>query len=389
VKLPHAKVVLPALVLVAAGVLATVLVTARATVETRPPEALPPLVRVLAVEPEDIQLHVDAQGSVVPRTESELVPEVSGRVLWVSPALAAGGFFEAGDPLLRLDPADYQVALARAKAAAEGARSQAQLARRNAERSRELARDGLASRVSLDDAENAARVAAATERETEAALQQAERDLGRTEITAPYAGRVREENVDIGQFVERGRAVARIYAVDFAEVRLPVSDADVAFLDLALGYRGETQEATGPEVVLRATFAGEKREWHGRIVRTEGEIDPRSRMVHAVARVEDPYGRGPDGDRPPLAVGLFVDAEILGRQVPSAVVLPRAALRGGNDVLVVDADDRLRRRPVEVVRIEHDGVVIGGGLRPGERVCVSPLETFVEGMKVRTVAEQS
>jgi len=387
--LPSAKVVLPAVVLVVAVAGAALLVAARDTVETRPPAALPPLVRVLAVEPEDVQLHVEAQGSVAPRTESELVPEVSGRVVWVSPALAAGGFFEAGEPLLRLERADHEVAVARARAAAEGARSQAELARRNRERSRELAREGLVSAVTLDDAENAARVAEASARETRAALEQAERDLARTEITAPYAGRVREESVDVGQFVERGRAVARLYAVDYAEVRLPLSDADVAFLDLALGYRGESPETAGPEVVLRATFGGQEHEWRGRIVRTEGEIDPRSRMVHAVARVENPYGRGGDGERPPLAVGMFVEAEILGRRVPSAVVLPRAALRDGRDVLVVDADDRLRRRQVEVVRVEHDGIVVGGGLRPGERVCVSPLETFVDGMKVRTTAEHS
>jgi multidrug efflux pump subunit AcrA (membrane-fusion protein) len=136
-------------------------------------------------------------------------------------------------------------------------------------------------------------------------------------------------------------------------------------------------------VRLHAEFAGRDRIWHGQIVRTEGEIDPRSRMINVVARVEDPYG-----SEPPLAVGLFVSAEILGRREPRAYVLPRAAIReeeSGFQVLLIDAEDRIRFRPVEVLRSEADRVVIGSGLSPGERVCVSPLGAVVEGMKVRVI----
>jgi hypothetical protein len=137
-------------------------------------------------------------------------------------------------------------------------------------------------------------------------------------------------------------------------------------------------------VLLHAQFAGRPHTWEGRVVRTEGEIDPRSRMVHVVARVEDPYGRAAPG-RVPLAVGLFVQAEIAGRRLERAVVLPRAALRGQDQVLLVDATDRLRFRAVEVARRIRDHVVIAGGLDAGERVVVSPLATVSEGMAVRTV----
>lgn len=243
------------------------------------------------------------------------------------------------------------------------------------------------SRTTLDDAENAARVAAASLREAEAALEQARRDLERTELRAPYAGRVREKLVDVGQFVERGTPVARLYAVDYAEIRLPIPDEEMAFLDLPLDYRGAAHQGAGPTVILRADFAGGRHAWEGRIVRTEGEIDPRSRMIHAVARVDDPYGRGTPG-RPPLHVGLFVEAEILGRELPGAVVLPRAALRGDGRILVVDADDRLRGRQVDVVRVDGEQAIIRSGLAAGERVCVSPLETVTDGTKVRTVADQ-
>ena len=137
----------------------------------------------------------------------------------------------------------------------------------------------------------------------------AERDLDRADVTAPYAGRVRSKNVDVGQFVTVGTSIATVYAVDVAEVRLPLPDGELAYLDLPLAYRG-TSNQRGPHVTLSTTFAGARYEWTGRVVRTEGEIDPVSRMVHVVAEVQDPYAVGPDPNRPPLAVGMYVEAQI-------------------------------------------------------------------------------
>jgi RND family efflux transporter MFP subunit len=383
------KVFLPAVVLAGAVVVAAVLVAARPSVETRPPEATAPIVRVVEVVPRDVRLTVQTQGTVTPRTESALVPEVAGRVVWVSPALAAGGFYRAGEPLVRLDPTDYELRVARAAAALDAARSEAELAARNRTRSRELSAGGLVPATSREDAEHLAAATAATLRDAEAALAQARRDHERTTLVAPYDGRVRDESVDVGQFVERGTALASLYATDYAEVRLPLPDAELAFLDLTLQHQGAEPAAAGPEVELRARFAGGQHRWRGRIVRTEGEIDPKSRMVHAVARVEEPYRASADGARPPLAVGMFVEAEIAGRDLPGAVVLPRAALRGPDEVLVVDADDRLRLRRVTVHRSAGEEVVVSAGLSPGERVCVSPLEAVSDGMHVRPVAEAS
>lgn len=386
--IPAPKVTLPILVVLLALLGAAVLVAARAPVETRAPEVAAPAVRVITARPEAVRLTVRTQGSVAPRTESNLVPEVAGRVVWVSPALAAGGFFAEGELLVRLDRADHEVRLARAEAALASARSQAELARRNLDRSVRLQRDGLIAATTHEDAQNAARVAAAALRDAEAALTQARRDLARTELRAPFDGRVREKHVDVGQFVDRGTPIARLYAVDYAEVRLPIADADLAFLDLRLDHRDGAAPSPGPGVILSARFAGAEHHWKGRIVRTEGEIDARSRLVHVVARVDDPYGRPGDGpERPPLAVGMFVDAEILGREVSDAITLPRAALHGADRVLVVDDEDRLRWRAVTVLRADRDGVIVTDGLRPGERVCVSPLEAPVDGMAVRPTPE--
>ncbi len=390
---PGPKHWLPLAILLAGGLGLALLVLTRPQVEARPSEVAVPLVRAVVVAPSAVRFVVHAQGTVVPRTESDLVPQVSGEVVWVSASLASGGFFEAGDPLVRIDRADYELAFESTRAGVARATSERARARKERERQRRLAESSVASQARIDDAENAFRVAAAQLREAQAALERAGRDLARTELTAPYAGRVRQESVDAGQFVSRGAPIAKLYAVDYAEVRLPIPDRELAYLDLPLTYRGASAETdgevpAGPEVLLRAEFAGRAHTWRGRIVRTEGEIDPKSRMVNAVARVEDPYGADAASGRPPLAVGLFVQAEIVGHRVEGVFALPRTALREGGRVLVVDDEDRLRFRDIEVLRAERERVVIGAGLAPGERVCVSPLGAVVDGMRVRVVEEE-
>jgi multidrug efflux pump subunit AcrA (membrane-fusion protein) len=198
---------------------------------------------------------------------------------------------------------------------------------------------------------------------------------------------VRDKSVDVGEFVSRGVPVARLYSVDFAEVRLPLPSESLALIYLPLDYRGESTE-TGPAVTLRASYAGRTFEWSGRIVRTEGEIDPRTRMIHAVARVRDPYARGSDKDRPPLAAGLFVEAVIHGRVAKDVAVIPRTALREGDRVLVVDPDDRIRAREVTVLRTDHKEAVISAGLEDGDRVCTSALVALTDGTKVRTMSDE-
>jgi RND family efflux transporter MFP subunit len=384
-ELPERRVLVP-VGLVLAGVLGMVLfLVTSPRLETQKREPPAPLVRTLAAEPRSLRLTVRTHGSVEPRSESDLVPEVSGTVVWISPSLATGGYFEAGEALLRIDPADSRLAVERAGAVLARAESQRALAAKELERLRGLAAQNVASPAQLDDAANADRVAQAALREARAALESARRDLARTEIHAPYTGRVRSESVDAGQFVSRGAPIARLYAIDYAEVRLPVPDQDLAYLDLPAYHLGQ-QDVRGPDVTLHGDLAGQRRTWQGYVVRAEGEIDPHTRMLRLVARVDDPYARQAS-DRVPLPMGLFVDAEIAGRQVENAVVLPRAALRDASRVLVIDAEDRLHFREVQVLRASQDEVVVGGGLAAGERVCTSPLETVVEGMRVRVAGQ--
>jgi RND family efflux transporter MFP subunit len=382
---------LPILILAVAVGLAAALFLTRPAVVTEEPEVLAPLVRVVVVEPGPVDLVLLAHGTVTPRTESELVAQVAGEVVWVSPALVRGGFFEAGAPLVRLDRRDYDAAVESARAGVARAESQYHRVRKAHERQARLAERSAVSEARIDDAENELRDADAGLREARVRLDQAQRDLSRCELHAAYAGRVRDEDVDIGQFVARGQTLASLYATDYAEVRLPIQDRDLAYLDLPASYLGLPTEAghESPEVTLRADFMGSEQVWQGRLVRTEGEIDPRSRTVTVVARVDDPYGRASQTPKVPLGIGLFVEAEIRGLHLSDAVVLPRSALRKDGGVFVVDAENRLQVRSVKVLRAERERLVISAGLAKGERVCISPLRGAVPGMSVRVAPAQT
>lgn len=382
-------IVLPVLILALAALGTSTMIRLKPVVETQVPEPLLPGVRVHRVAFENVRIAVQTQGTVRPRTETQLVPEVAGRVTWIAPSFAEGGFFEQDDPLLRIDTFDYEQAVVSARS--ELARARLRLAQEEAEAevaAREWATLGRGDPRALTLREPQLEEARAAVAAAEANVTRAQRDLARTEIQAPYAGRVRTKGVDVGQFVTVGASIATIYAVDSAEVRLPLPDAELAYLSLPLAYRGGANRP-GPAVTLRATFAGAAYSWQGRIVRTESEIDPLSRMVHAVAEVQDPYAPGQDRNRPPLAVGMFVEAEIEGRDFDDVAVVPRVALRGRGEVLVVDDSQQLRFRRVEILRTTTDSVYVTGGLEAGELVVVSTIDVPTDGMPVQVTTIES
>ena len=375
---------LPLFLVIGGFAAAALLIATGPQVQPQTAQAIPPLVRTLIVQPGTHQFSVRTHGSVVPRTESELVPEVDGRVLRVSRSLMSGGFFSKNDVLLEIDSLDYDVALEQARAGIARAESDLDNERKDHERQEDLVTKGSISASQLDNSLNRVTIAKATLREARARLARAERDLARTSMTAPYDGRVRSERVDSGQFVRRGEAIGTIYAVDFAEVRLPIHANELAYLDLPISKAGQAL-ATQSRVTLSAEFAGTVHAWQGKVVRTEGELDPTTRMVHVVAEVANPYDSRQE--RAPLAVGLFVDAMIHGKTIGNVTVLPRSALRRGNQVFVVDEQNRLRFRNVNVLRMVEDQVYIGEGLSEGERVCVSALQSTADGMLVRVVKD--
>lgn len=368
-------IVFPLLIVVLALLAAAGLLATSPQLEPEAPAPIAPTVRVMIAEPESVQLLVHSQGTVEPRTESELIPEVAGRVAWMSPALVSGGVFEADEVLLRIEDEDYEAAVEQARASFAQAEAEAANARFEYQRRLSLQERNLVSQSDIEAADRRLKVAEAAWDGAASGLARAQRDLERTRIAAPFAGMVRSKSVDVGQFLARGTAVATLYATDAVEVRLPLADEQLAFLNLPLGMPVGFETDSAPVVTLEAVFAGQALSWEGQVVRTEGEIDPRSRMVHVVARVEP--------DARPIPIGLFVEATIAGNRVDGIVTLPRAALRDGNRVLVVDADNRLWFREVLPLRFYGDQVLISGGLEAGERICLSPIQTVVEGMTVQ------
>ena len=341
-------------------------------------------IRAMTVVKESLRLKIRSEGTVTPKTETNVIPEIKGRVAWLSPNLVVGGYFQAGDLLLTIDAADYEARKGLAQAQLLRAEAELEHKRFELTRLQTLIKDNLVSQSNLENAARAHKIAKANVIESKINLAQAERDLSRTQITAPFEGMVRSESIDIGQFVQQGAPIASIYASDAVEVRLPIVNAQLAYLDPANLQRGELDPTTAPMIRLTARYAGNAFVWQGQLARTEGEIDAQSRMITAVARVTQD-NQSPDV--PPLQVGAFVAAEIEGQYLADIVRLPRAALRPNSQVLIIDGDNRLRFRTVNVLRLENDFVIIDGGLENGEVVNLSPIQTVVDGMRVSLTFE--
>ncbi len=336
---------------------------------------LDPLVEVLELEAMTANFEVASQGTVRPRTETVLSAEVSGTITAISPKFIAGGVFERGEVLMRIDPTNYDVAVTQANALV---------------RQRQIEYDGalkLRSQGYRAEAELASAEAALATAKAE--LVRAKRNLERTYIRLPYAGIVRTKETDLGQFVNPGTRLGVVFATDYAEVRLPLTDRDLAFVDLpsALEVTATGGSETGPSVRLSAVQKGEPQTWEARIVRTEGVVDEKSRVTYAVARIEDPYAL--DGSGTPLPIGTFVNARIAGAAADSVIRVPRAIVRGSDELVFVDDDNKIRIRKVRVVRGDADYIYVGDGAVPGERVIVTALETPINGTLVRVSDDEA
>lgn len=362
------RILLIIVILAVAVLIAAAMSAMRKEPPKKPREELAMLVDVMVLEEMNTRFTVRTQGTVRPRTETVLSAEVSGTITSISPKYIAGGVFKAGETLMRIDPTNYTVALDQAKALVE---------------QREIEYEGakkLRNQGYRAESEYAsAKAALAT---AKADLVRARRNLERTYIRLPYDGMVRAKEVDLGQFVSPGMRLGVVFAVDHAEVRLPLTDIDLAFVDLP--GAGEVGMASGPPVTLSATQKGKLVEWDAFIVRSEGVVDEKSRVTYAVARIDDPYALT-SGDVP-LPVGTFVNASIQGAAAEDVVQVPRSVLRGSDQLIFVDEEERLRIRSVEIVRSDSENVYVGDGAAAGERIVTTTLEQPFNGMKVR-VAE--
>ena len=347
-------------------------------------------VSVVPISRIQYQVWLKTQGTVEARTESTLVAEVRGKVMTISDPFRAGGFFQEGDVLLEIDPRDYQTAVTEAEALLAQAEFELAQEEANAEQAR-LDWEGLQPDVEASDLvlrRPQLKQARSNVSWAEARLANAKLNLERTRITAPFAGRILSKNVDVGQYVATGNVLARIYAVDYAEIRLPLSERQLAYVEVPELYRGEASHlAAGPEVTLVSTLGSESYVWSGRIVRAEGALDRRSRQLFVIAQVDNPYAKQADG-RPPLKVGSFVEATIEGIVLEDVFVIPRKYYRKNEYVLTVDQDDKLRLRSIEVEWGDEENLAIRSGIDDGDRLCLTPLSFPVDGVSVSVISEQ-
>ncbi|RME91950.1 MAG: efflux RND transporter periplasmic adaptor subunit [Verrucomicrobia bacterium] len=352
----------------------------------------PPMIQVVEVMPlvrTNHQVILRSQGIVRPRTLTTLKPEVSGRIVWVAPAFREGGFFEEGEVLLRIDSRDYTTAVVTAQAELKLRESALQVAEAEHEQAVEnwrLLGDGSTpSPLTLREPQLAE--ARAAVESAKARLEQALRNLERTQIRAPFAGRIQRKMVDLGQVVSPNSDLATMFAIDFVEIRLPLQNDQLDFIRLPEEYRGPAGERPPPpKVLLHGRYGSRDVTWEGRIVRAEGAYDQQTRELFVIAQVDDPYAwRGPD--EPPLKVGQFVTAEIFGETLTNVFVLPRTALRPNGEVLIVDGQNRIHRRVVPVMWKDPDQVVVCTGLEEGELLCVTPMVFAADGAEVQPMLD--
>jgi len=376
------RVGLPLLILAIGIVIAFVLVSSRKTPPRTRQPYLGPLVDGMTVHPVDHSVMVHGDGTVRARVRVNLIPQVAGRIVTVHPALAAGGFFHAGEALVVIDPRDYEAAVQRADAAVQQAKVQlerdeaeARVARQEWERIHPGEEPSSPLVLHIPQVEQAkAQLEAAR-----ADLATARLNLERTRLSLPFDGRVVSKSADVGQYVSPGQPVATVYGSHVMEIPVPLRDAELGWFDVPAA---DARDSRGSSVTVSAQFAGKSHRWRGHVARTEGEVDLATRMVHVVVEVDEPFA----DETAPLVPGMFVHVAIAGKTLENAFVIPRHAVHDGGTVWVVRGG-QLRFVPVTVARYEGGSALVTDGLADGDVVVTSQLEVVTDGMKVRVAPD--
>lgn len=341
-----------------------------------------PLVEVLPVKIRSQRLDVTTHGELTPQNQVQLAAEVSARVIWTAKQWQDGAYFQAGEPLLKLDPVDYELALAAANAQVAQAQAALQVEQAEADAAlQDWKEHGQGDAPALVAREPQLAMAQANLAAAEASLKQAQRAVDRCTIHAPIDGRVLQADAQLGQFVGAGMVVGSIYDSASAEIRLPIQTRDLAWLELPLNAN-----QLDMEVRLSGSLGGNMHQWQAKVVATEASLDPRNRMLTVIAEVDDPFALRKSSMHAPMVPGMFLQAKLQGSNFPSVATLPRAVLREDNTVLVVTAKDQIEIRKVDVLRSSALEVHLRGGLEDGERVCTTPLSAVTDGMRVRVAS---
>ena len=346
-------------------------------------------VETTPVLPRDYQVMLQSYGTVQPRTRSMLIAQVGGQIVEINENVRDGGFFEKGDVLGQIDPRDYEADVQIAQASLADAKQSLAEAVARSEQAQEdwdrLGNEGEPSDLVLRIPQLEA--ARARVDSAESALTKARLDLERTSIVAPFAGRVIRKLVDLGQVVGSNTQLAEIYATDVVEIRLPLRNRDLGFIELPESYRFADAEASDTsDVVIKSDLIGEE-EWQAKLVRTEGTIDESARQLHVIAQIDDPFGSETVG-RSPLKIGQYVTAEVEGQMLPGALVIPNSAIYQGTYVYTVE-DSILRRKDIEIAWQNDVEAVVSEGLEPGVELVTTPLGQVTSGIRVSVMGADS
>ena len=342
-----------------------------------------PLAEYIIADMKPVAVPVVSQGSVKAKTYIKLVAQVSGGITQMAKLKINGGFFKKGDLLLSIDDTDYRLAMSSAKAKVAAAKQQLIRVETEAGQAKyDLQQIGRDPSKSTSYALREPQLA-----EAKANLQAAQADLEisrlqmqRTNVTAPFDGRVVSKQVDIGQYVNSGTLLADIYSTETVVVRLPLSLQKTKLLGIKL--RNTEQIVNNIKIKLIAEYASNKYEWAAVLSHTEGELDARNRLVYLVAEVDSPYENDEEiSDRPPLTPGMFVKAELTGME-KNIVMLPRSALRYGGNVWLIDELDQLQKRKIEILSKDRKHVYVESGIKQGDRVIINSIDFPLQGMKL-------
>jgi RND family efflux transporter MFP subunit len=379
------KALLPTAVVVGGVGIFVVLQATKPVPESKIEPPRPTSVHAEAAVRSTTQLTVQTFGEVRPTVATEIVAQVGGRIVEVSPEFVEGGRFAANEPILMIEETDYASAVQEAEARVASAQVDLEQALADADVARkQLAGVKNPSPLALRKPQVARARAALKAAETNLAL--AQTNLERTRIALPFSGRITETTVDLGQYVTPAKVVGRAFASDLVEVRLPLNDGQLAALGVPIGY--SAPENGGLPVDFSAIVAGQRYIWRGTVTRLDASVDPTTRTVYATAEVRNPYDVDFSRGEMPMAVGLFVDASISGRVIEDVVQIPADGLRAGDRVFVVDDEGLLDIRDADVIHRSPTTAVIARGVEAGERVVVSAIRNPIPGMRLKVIGEE-
>lgn len=345
-----------------------------------PPKVARISVEVDTLKAADYALKIRSYGRVNALRQSELSSQVAGRVVYVAESMRSGGFFEKGEVLVKIEDTDYQaqlqVAYASLVQAEQNLAEEQALAQQAKEDWRRLGNQGEASALVMREPQLAA--AQAQFESAKANYQLAQVNLQRTQIVAPYQGRVLTKNVDIGQVVSSNTVVGEVYSTDALEIELPVKNNEIPLLDLPENYLDQSRDSE-LKVTIISNLAGQQK-WQGKIVRTASSIDDETRQLHLIARIEDPFGEKAHG-RMPLKIGQYVTAEILAKPIPQAIVLQNKSIYQGQYVYLYQ-EGVIQRQNIDILWQNQEVAVIRSGLKSGDKIVMTPLGQVISGTPV-------